>query len=119
MSGIHSIPADWIADAGLQNFAPTKSAFRCDMPHRLIAIADIEPPMRSPGVILDANGFRRDRMMRILEGIRADDAIPPIDVEISDPGQRPFRLRGGFHRFYASLTCGFWEIPVDVVPRLD
>lgn len=115
---IHVVPRAWIKAAGLQEFMPAMPAFRCDRPYELAAIADIELPMRNEGVTLDANGFNRDRMMRILMGIRVGDALPPIDVEASDPGQRPYRLRVGFHRFYASLTCRFSHIPVDIVPRL-
>jgi hypothetical protein len=118
MTRQHTIPPEWIAAAGLKDFVPAASAFRCDLPHQLMAISIIEPPMRNEGVTLDANGFNRERMLTILNGIRANDALPPIDVETADPSQRPYRLRGGFHRFYASMACGFTHIPVDVVPRL-
>lgn len=80
-------------------------------------IADIEPPLRT--VPLDANGFVHDRMVRILVGLRVGDALPPIFVEVADPGQRPYRLRCGVHRYYASRIFGFTHIPVDIVPRLD
>jgi hypothetical protein len=118
MTRQHTIPSEWIAAAGLKDFKSAASAFRCDLPHQLMAISAIGLPMRAEGVTLDANGFNRERMLKILSGIRANDPLPPIDVEIADPGQRPYRLRGGFHRFYASMTCGFTHIPVDVVPRL-
>jgi hypothetical protein len=85
----------------------------------MMAIGDIEPPMRNEGVTLDANGFGRDRMLSILAGIRDGDALPPIDIETADPGQRPFRLRGGFHRFFAAVDLGFSHIPADIVERLD
>jgi hypothetical protein len=88
-------------------------------PPPLIAMAHIGPPKRNEGVILDANGFGRDRMIKILAGIRDGDALPPIDVEKADPGQRPYRLRGGFHRFYDSFDLGFSHIPADIVERLD
>lgn len=88
---MHTVPAEWIGLAGLQGFKPATSAFRCDVLHELMAIADIERPKRKDGYTLDANGFRRERMMRVLTGIRAGDALPPIEVEISDPGQRPYR----------------------------
>jgi hypothetical protein len=46
-------------------------------------------------------------------------AMPPIEVEKADPGQRPYRLRAGFHRFYASFTVGFSHVPAEIVERLD
>jgi hypothetical protein len=63
-------------------------SFRCTAPHVLIALADIERVVRT--VALDANGFCRKRMMRILVGIRDDDAIPPIYIEKAHPDQRPY-----------------------------
>jgi hypothetical protein len=116
---VHEIPSVWIAESGLQKFKPSRSAFRCDLPHILIALSEIEMPMRLPHATLDANGFSRERMMRILAGIRNDDAMPPIEVEKADPGQRPYRLRAGFHRFYASFTVGFSHVPAEIVERLD
>jgi hypothetical protein len=110
------IPPEWLAEAGLQNFVATRPSFRCTASHDLIPLADIERIVRT--VPLDANGFCRDRMMRILVGIRDDDAVPPIDVEKADPGQRPYRLRAGAHRFYASLALGFSHVPAEIVPRL-
>jgi hypothetical protein len=116
---IHRIPAEWLEEVGLQNLIVTGQGFRCEVPHVLIAIIDIEPPTRNEGVTLDANGFSHDRMTRILRGILDGDALPPINVEAADPGQRPYRLRGGFHRLYASRTCRFSHIPADIVQRLD
>jgi hypothetical protein len=116
---MHTIPSEWIAEAQMQDFKASTPAFRCDMAHTLIALSDIEPPLRNEGVILDANGFRHNRMVRILVGLRVGDALPPIDVEIADLGRLPYRLRGGVHRYYASRTFGFTHIPVDIVPRLS
>jgi hypothetical protein len=115
----HRIPPDWIIEAGLQDFKPARKGFRCDQEHELVALADIEPPKRNLGVTLDQNGFGRDRMMKILLGIRDNNSIPPIDIERADPGQRQFRLRAGFHRYYASVATGFTHVPAQLVPRLD
>ncbi len=112
----HQVPDEWLIEAGVKNFVPSLASFRCDVPHELVALVDIETPLRRWDVILDANGFGRDRMLRILEGIRRGDALPPIDVEIGDA--RPYRLRAGFHRLYASLATGFSHVPAEIVPRL-
>jgi hypothetical protein len=110
------IPPEWLTEAGLQNFVAIQPSFRCTAPHVLIALADIERVVRT--VALDANGFCRKRMMRILVGIRDDDAIPPIYVEKADPDQRPYRLREGVHRLYASITLGFSHAPAEIIERL-
>jgi hypothetical protein len=105
-----------LTEAGLQNFVAIQPSFRCTAPHVLIALADIERVVRT--VALDANGFCRKRMMRILVGIRDDDAIPPIYVEKAHPDQRPYRLREGVHRLYASITLGFSHAPAEIIERL-
>jgi hypothetical protein len=114
----HQVPSEWLAKAGLRTFKPSRPSFRCETNHVLIALSEIEQPMRNASVTLDANGFGRDRMMNILTGIREDHCLPPIDVEKADPGQRPYRVRAGFHRYYASLAAGFSHVPAQIVDRL-
>jgi hypothetical protein len=94
------------------------AAFRCDDPHECIALVDIEVPLRKSGYALDANGFRHDRMMRLLIGIRDNVSLPAIYIEQADPSQRAYRVREGVHRYHASLALGFSQIPVEIVERL-
>jgi hypothetical protein len=112
----HMIPDDWLSEAGLVGFVPSQRSFRCDEPHVLVPLVAIEPIMRNEGVTLDANGFRRDRMMSILHGIRRSESIPPIEVEIACAQRRTYRLRDGFHRYYASFWLNFEAVPADIVP---
>ena len=114
------IPLEWLVEACVRDFQTRKRRnFRCDEEHVCIALADIEVPMRNPGFALDANGFRRDRMLRILVGIRDGHSIPPICIEQADPGQRPYRVRCGVHRYHASLMLGFSHVPAVIVERID
>jgi hypothetical protein len=113
------IPAEWLAEACLQNFRPAKRGFRCNVPHQMVALDDIEVPLRRSGYQLDANGFCHDRMVRLLTGIRDDVALPGICIENAAPGQRRFRVRCGVHRYHASLTLSFSHIPAEIVPRID
>jgi hypothetical protein len=112
------IPTAWMAEAGVQDFKPTRRAFRCDDRHECIALVDIEAPLRKSGYALDANGFRHNRMMRLLIGIRDNVSLPAIYIEQADPGQRTYRVREGVHRYHASLALGFSHIPVEIVERL-
>lgn len=109
------IPAEWLAEAGMQDFRPQRPAFQCAGLHGLIALTYIEPIVRS--VPLDANGFRKSKMMPVLEMIRDD--IPckkPVYVAQQSGKQWPFFLKDGLHRFYASRTLGFTHIPIGIVP---
>jgi hypothetical protein len=120
MSQSMVIPAEWMAEAGAQSFRPTATqrGFPCDVPHELIALADIEVPLRDDGYPLDANGFNHNRMVSILIGIKEGASLPPIYIELADPGQRPYRLRCGVHRYHASRTLGFSHIPAEIIERL-
>jgi len=115
------IPDDWKAEAGVQNFrlSPLQRGFRCDGAHDLIALADIEPPLRFSDRPLSANGFDHDRMVRLLSGIRDGVSLPAIFIERGDPGQRRYRVREGVHRYHASLALGFSHVPAEIVERID
>ena len=108
------IPAEWIAEAGIQNFKTARLAIRCAAPHVLIALAEIEPLVRL--VPLDANGFRRSKMMPVLEMIRDDrPCAEPIYVWRQQAGEWPYGLRDGVHRYYASRRLGFSHVPAEVI----
>jgi hypothetical protein len=107
------IPLEWLAEAGLQNFKPARSAIQCAAPHKLIALAEIEPFVRL--VPIDANGFRRSKMMPVLEMIRDDrPSRDPLQV-IRQRGEWLYRLHDGVHRFYASRTLGFTHVPAEII----
>lgn len=107
------IPAEWLAEAGLQNFKPARVAIRCAAPHALIALDEIEPFVRL--VPLDANGFRRSKMMAVLEMIRDDrPCAEPIYVW-RQASHWPYCLRDGVHRYYASCALGFTHVPAEVI----
>jgi hypothetical protein len=115
-----TIPAQWLAEASVENFrpAPTQRGFRCDANHELISLVDIEVPLRESGYPLDANGFRHDRMVRLLIGIRENVSLPAIWIEKANLDQRPYRVRCGAHRYHASLTLGFSHVPAEIVERI-
>jgi hypothetical protein len=113
------IPVKWLTEAGVQNFKPARHAFRCDSAHELIAVVDIEVPLRNSDYPLDANGFNHDRMVNILTGMRDDAFLPAICIEWANVGQRRYKVRCGVHRYHASLAMGFSHIPAEIVERLD
>jgi hypothetical protein len=109
------IPAAWIAEAGLEDFKPTRRAFRCVGSHEYIALADIEVPQRNSDCPLDGNGFEHDRMVRLLIGLRDNVPLPAVYIERGDPHQPPYRIREGVHRYHASLALGFTHIPAEIL----
>jgi len=113
------IPDGWWSDAGMTDFKPTGIAYRSG-PHQahtdyevmIVPIAEIKPIHRSPGVTLDHAGFNRDRMTKILRGLRDGDQIEPVQVSTLDAGPYKFQIYDGFHRFHASVAVGFTALPV-------
>lgn len=117
------LPDEWWVAAGMSNFAPLSSAYRCDhisAGHRrvcLIRIADIEPVRRAPGVPifndspLDGTPAS-ERVQCILRGFVQNAELPPVEVlRQTKSGLYRFCLKDGTHRLYCSLAAGYTEIP--------
>jgi hypothetical protein len=93
--------------ASILSFPPARSGYRCDEPHDLVALAEIEPPLRRLDFPLDANGFDHDRMVSVPVALQRDVSLTPIQIERADPGQRRYRARVGVHRYHAlNLAAG-------------
>jgi hypothetical protein len=106
------IPDDWLADAGAVGFAPTMSAYRSSSDAVLVPLVDIEPPYRVSAVVKDWHGFDRPRFISVLKGIVTGAKIEPVpllELPVFEfaPNTYRFRVRNGFHRFYASIVAGF------------
>ncbi len=109
------IPTEWLAEVGLLNFKPARSAIRCASPHELIPLDQIERFVRE--IAIDANGFRRIKMIPVLERIRNDVPFTEPIYVARKAGDPPYFLRDGVHRFYASLTLGFTHVPTEVIDQ--
>jgi hypothetical protein len=107
------IPLEWIVESGLQGFKATRVAIRCSAPHELTAIDEIEPFQRL--VPIDANGFRRSKMLSVLQMIHNDQSFKDPIYVARQPGQWRYALRDGVHRYYASRTLGFTHVPAEVI----
>lgn len=104
----------------MAGFHSKRSAYRAssapDWPTIIIPVSEVQPPARNEGI----RWFDEDRMLRVLKGICSDDVLPPIEVdEPQGHSSHRYRLRDGFHRFYASIAAGFSCLPVSVRPFFD
>ena len=112
------IPNEWWEQAGMREFSPVDAAYRSTSDATLMRLREIEPPFRFPECPLDFRGFGRDRMIRVLAGFVAGNEIEPVPVldlfrrDLSVAGPFRYRVRDGFHRFYASVAAGFKCLPV-------
>ena len=116
------IPDEWWREAAMEGFVAQAECYRVQpCAHDDVEsppIREVAPIIRTPETTLDWRGFRRERMVRILQGFRTDAALPPVDVVRFDApsieGYR-YRLVDGCHRFYASVAAGFSKIPARLV----
>ncbi len=118
--GLFEIPDEWWVAAGMDRFQAKSVAYRAssnsEWPTVIVALTEIKPPMRNHGV----REFDKERMVQILSGFANDDVLPSIEVDQpSGSFSHKFRLRDGFHRFYASAAAGFSHVPVSVRPYFD
>jgi glycine/D-amino acid oxidase-like deaminating enzyme len=115
------LPDEWWIAAGMPNFVPAKSAYRCDHAAAggrrvcLIQLMDIGPVRRAPGVpVFNAHSWEgisaRERVERILRAFVVNGALPPVELT-KQAGRYPFSLKDGLHRVYCSIAAGFTEIP--------
>ena len=112
------LPDEWWAAAGMDGFVTYRTAYRRSAARRsmILRIDEIAVPPRGPGV----PDFERERMISVLDTIRCDGPLPPIEVvkAISDLYYNQ-RLYHGRHRLAASIAVGFTLVPAVVVRDLD
>ncbi len=114
------IPDSWWVSAGAQGFVPQGPAFAAssspEWPTTLVPLVDVEAPRRTPGVI----GLDEDRTVSVLRAFRSAAPLPPLEVhQPPEPKRCKFRVRDGYHRYYASVAAGFECLPVSVRPYFD
>lgn len=112
---------DAIRLAGLEGFVPTSKSFNVSLLDsfeiELVPISLIQPPSRTAGVPT----LVPERSRTILEAIRLNQALPPIEVDTPPELPRPFqyRVRDGFHRFHLSVGLRFTHVPAVIKPYFD
>lgn len=110
------IPDDWWSFAEMGSFSAKGGGF---YPYRecgdaqnidVVLLSDIEPPTRSSGV----PPFKKYKMVPVLLGFLSPEcALPPVEVNALPPSERyRFRVRNGYHRYYASVAVGYTKLPV-------
>ena len=107
----------WAAAAGMVGFVTYHTAYRCCAVRRtmILRIDEIAVPPRGAGV----PDFERDRMVSVLDAIRRDETLPPIEVVAAISDLYSHRLYPGRHRLAASIAVGFSLVAAVVVQDLD
>ena len=111
------IPDDWLREAGAIGFTPITTSYRSRPGTTLVPLTAIEPVPRL--VKKDFRGFERNRLIRLLQGFVSADEIEPVplsELPLLEFAPTPyrFRVRNGFHRFYASIAVGYEHLPASI-----
>jgi hypothetical protein len=114
------IPDEWWGFAEMEAFKLDGARFyhyrevAPDLEVDAVPLTDVEPPLRNAGV----PPFKKYKMVPVLFAFTSPECkLPPIKVEAVEPPSRyRFKVRDGYHRYYASAAVGYPLIPV-VIPR--
>jgi hypothetical protein len=114
------IPDKWRAAANMENWKPVVECYTATSDLRystiIVPISEVAAPIRNEGV----PWFAEARIVQVLRGFRSGELLPAIDVDgPSDQTCFRYRVRDGFHRFYASAAVRFTHLPVSVRPYFD
>ena len=98
-------------------FVTSRTAYRRNAVRRtmILRIDEIAVLPRGAGV----PDFERDRMVSVLDAIRREGRLPPIEVVEAISDLYSHRLYHGRHRLAASIAVGFSLVPAVVVRGLD
>jgi hypothetical protein len=78
---------------------------------KVVPIEDIQPPTRNTGV----PPFKKYKMVPLLFAFRSPEcALPPVEVCAASEGPYRFKVRNGYHLYYASIAVGFSKLPVKI-----
>lgn len=111
------IPDAWLTEASIDGFTRTAPAYRSTAAAVAVPLREIEPPYRTPSTTKDWRGFDRSRFMSVLNGIAAGAEIEPVPLlelpagDFVNRAPYRYRVRDGYHRFYASIAVGFECLP--------
>lgn len=109
------LPDSWGIAAALAT-AQGKQCYSTEGQVQYADLTDIEILPRTRG----CGPFDPARMRAILDAIANGQPLPPIDVDQPPASPRPvYRLRDGFHRYFASVAVGFTTVPVRVLAYFD
>jgi len=115
-----SIPDDWWAFADMLVFTAESHYYPyapLDNENvEVVEISQVEPPARSLGIV----PFKKYKLLPVLFAFQSPEcALPPVAVSRLNSTAHQFRVRNGFHRYFASVAVGYKFLPVVVFESLD
>jgi hypothetical protein len=112
------LPDEWWLEAGMETFTKTSQSYVSQGAATTVPLVRIEPPYRLCSVPKDWSGFDKERLVNVLRGIAMGADLPPVPLAVLPagddltPAPYTYRVRDGFHRFFASIAAGYVSLPV-------
>jgi len=113
------IPSNWLAFCEIDSWQASSQCYPWsgDQPVDLVALSDIRPPRRDPGL----EPFRKYKLVPVLLAFMSPEcALPPLALEPL-PADSDFKycVTNGFHRFYASRAVGYACVPAVINEQFE
>ena len=112
------IKREWWDEAGMDKFKPSTKYYPVlhGRPFKIVPLTQIRPPER----IVEGRGFKKDKMVPILQAFKNFVPLKPVKVTENreDKTDFPYEMHDGYHRFFASVAVGFEEIAIVMVGDL-
>jgi hypothetical protein len=120
------IPDEWWKETRADTFKPVTNCYQWSEPGPLdevilVSLKEIAPPLRYPEISLDFHGLRKNGsdggvggMLGVLQAIVDGTRLPPVSVCKTRKTYAEgfnYKVKDGYHRFYASHAFGFTELP--------
>ncbi len=117
-SGVEfEIPDDWWIFSEMDKFSLNKGRFYpyCtkDSNIEVVDIYEIEPPTRNNNI----QPFRKYKLVPLLMAFTSPEcALPPVEVVPNKEFETyHFKVKNGYHRYYASIAVGYPMLPIKVI----
>ncbi len=82
----------------------------------VVSISVVEPPLRNSGI----PPFKKYKLVPILMAFTSPECeLPPVEVQLHESDTYKYKVKNGYHRFYASLAVGYTMLPVIVTEAYE
>ena len=114
------IPDRWLRASDVKNFSASAASFvastNITWPTSTVPLIEVGAPIRDFGI----KWFDEDRMISVLRGMIHGNVLPPLEAhEPPHTNHFKYKVRDGFHRYYASAALGFDYLPISLRPHFD
>ena len=81
-----------------------------------VAISEIEPPTRNQNI----PPFKKYKLVPVLMAFMSPECeLPPVEVVNNNSSEYKFKVKNGYHRYYASVAVGYPMLPIIISEQYE